>query len=199
MNRNLSAIILVVISLGVYFTVTSGLISDAQAVNDVNNQYASALTHAVQLTDARDALLKQFGKISDEDRSKLAKMIPSTVDNIRLVIDLNSIARAHGFSLSGVKATASSGSTVNNGATPAAAMVGNPATAGINAASIASPVLDTVSVSFGAIAGYDQFISFLQDIETNLRVMDLTNLSLTSAGNGNYSFGVQYTTYWLRQ
>jgi len=203
MNRNLSAIILIIISVGVYFTMTQSLIDKGQAIREVNSEYTQALTHASQLTDARDELLKQFSAISEADRARLSKMIPSTVDNIRLVIDLNSLALRHGFSLSGLKAAATSDANKSSAAdaqqSALSAMVGSTPSQALSAASLAAPVLDTVSVSFGVTAGYDQFISFLQDIEANLRIMDLTHLSISAGEEGGYLFQVQFQTYWLRQ
>lgn len=205
MNRNLTSIILIVLAVGLYFTVTQSLFDGAKSVMDVNAQYTQALSHASQLTDARDELLKQFTAISDADRARLGKMIPSTVDNIRLVIDLNSLALRHGFSLSEVKAAVSSDAAGKAGAPTAAAssvfsaIVGGAQNQALSAASIAAPVLDTVTVTFSATAGYDQFINFLQDIEANLRIMDLTHLTLTLGAGGTYNFQAQFQTYWLRQ
>lgn len=201
MSRNLTASILIVLALGVYFTVTSGIIADAKAVKSVNDQYASALSNATKLIAVRDQVLKEYKDISDADRSRLDKMIPSTVDNIRLIIDLSSVALRHGFSLSSIKASASSNSSSNvgNHASPNMSLPSGTQPLGSSIASIAAPVLDTVTVSFGASADYNQFISFLQDLEADLRVMDLTHLSI-GAGEGNlYSFQVQFETYWLRE
>jgi hypothetical protein len=201
MSRNLTASILIVLALGVYFTVTSGMIADAKAVKSVNDQYASALSNAAKLISVRDQVLKEYKDISDADRARLDKMIPSTVDNIRLIIDLSSVALRHGFSLSSIKASASSNSSSNvgNPASPNMSLPSGTQPAGSAISSIAAPILDTVTVSFGASADYNQFISFLQDLEANLRVMDLTRLSI-GAGEGNlYGFQVQFQTYWLRE
>ncbi len=43
-----------------------------------------------------------------------------------------------------------------------------------------------------------QFISLLQDLEANLRVMDVTHLSLTANDSGTYDWSVELKTYWLR-
>jgi hypothetical protein len=63
------------------------------------------------------------------------------------------------------------------------------------------PVLDTVTVSFGVTASYQQFIELLRDLEANLRVMDVTRLTLTANPTtaGTYDFAVELRTYWLRQ
>jgi hypothetical protein len=200
MNRNLTSIILIILAVGLYFTVTQGLLDGAQEIRKVNAQYTTALTHAAQLMEARDNLLKQFSAISDADRARLAKMIPSTVDNIRLVIDLNNLAQRHGFSLIGAKAALTSDTSKTSAAQSStfSPIVGSGSSV-LTAASIAAPTLDTVTVSFGATAGYDQFIEFLKSVEADLRIMDLTHLSIVPGGTGGYTFQVQFQTYWLRQ
>ncbi len=193
MNRNLTATILIILAIGIYFTVTTSILADADKVKEVNNQYVAAIESADKLISVRDQVTKDYNNLSQDDRERLAKIVPGSVDNIRLVIDLNSVAMRHGFALQGIKATA---------ATPP--VVGGQASAPINPntnniKSISTPTLDTVSVSFGVTAPYLQFISFLQDLEANLRIMDITHLSITSSDTGVYSFQVQLKTYWLRQ
>ncbi|MDE2037744.1 MAG: hypothetical protein KGI69_00770 [Patescibacteria group bacterium] len=197
MNRNLTALILVVLAVGVYFTVTSGMIADAGTVKSVNDQYSSALANAARLIAVRDQVLQQYNNISPTDQARLDKMIPSTVDNIRLIIDLSNVALRHGFSLQNAKATVAG--SQGGAAAAAAPTAAQPSSAGSSPLSISTPTLDTVTVSFGATATYDQFISFLQDLEADLRIIDLTHLTMTSSDTGVYSFQVQFQTYWLRQ
>lgn len=195
MNRNITATILIVLGIGIYFTVTKNLMTEANAVKAVNTQYTSAIQSAEQLIKVRDQVLKDFNNVSQDDRDRLSKMLPATVDNIRLVIDLNSVALQHGFSLRNIKAVASSAQKpgVQTSTAPA---VGP---AGINRANlIPTPVLDTVTVSFSVTAPYLQFISLLQDLEANLRIMDVTHLTLTANDSGTYDWNVELKTYWLR-
>ena len=193
MNRNITALILIVLAVGVYFTVTKGALADAQAVKAVNDQYSSAIASAEKLIQTRDQVLKDYNNLSADDRDRLDKMIPSTVDNIRLVIDLNSVALRHGFSLKDIKAVASSD---GQKAAPAPAVAASKTAA---SGGISIPTLDTVDVSFSVTAPYSDFISFLQDLEASLRIMDVTHLTVTASDSGVYSFGVQLKTYWLRQ
>lgn len=190
MNKNLTAFILIVLAGGIYYTVTRGLIAEAKAVKTVNDQYAAALDNADALIKIRDGVDEQYKMITLEDQDRLDKMIPSSVDNIRLIIDLNSKAQQRGFALSDVKASASD----NGAATPQA----NRAAIN-NQTSISIPTLDTVKVTFGATAPYNQFVSFLQDLESNLRVMEVKGLSVTVTEDGLYAFRVELETYWIRQ
>ena len=186
MNRNITATILIILAVALYFTYTSGVWNDAMAVKAVNDQYTGAISSAEQLISVRDKVLKDYNNISADDRDNLDKVIPNTVDNIRLIIDLNSVALQHGFSLKNITAAAKESSISSSGQNG-------------QSFSIATPTLDTVAVSFSVSAPYQQFISFMQDLEASLRVMDITHLTVTANDTGTYDFSVQLNTYWLRQ
>lgn len=204
MNRNLTAFIMIVIAVGIYLTVTQGLLDQAGQVKTVNDQYSTAIANATRLSAMRQQVLDDYNKISDNDRARLDKMIPSTVDNIRLTIDLEGLASDQHLTLQGLTATVNSADSALSAPSPAASTgaamspsgaMGN----GVANQSISAPVLDTVGVSFGVTATYDQFMTLLQAIEADLRIMDLTHLSMTVSDTGVYNFSLQFNTYWLRQ
>jgi hypothetical protein len=200
MNRNITATILIVLAIGIYVTFTRGLWSDAETVKAVNDQYSSAISSSEKLISVRDQVLKSYNDISAEDRDRIDKMIPNTVDNIRLIINLNSVALQHGFSLKGVTATSNTTSAGSpSGSSPAASPVQIQNGTAASPFSINVPSLDTVTVSFSVTAPYQQFISFMQDLEASLRIMDMTHLTVSANDTGSYDFTVQLTTYWLRQ
>lgn len=194
MNRNITAVILIVLSVGIYFTVTQSVWSADKDIKAKNDQYVSAIANAQQLISVRDKVLKAYNDVSQTDRDRLDKMLPSTVDNIRLIIDLNNVAVQHGIALHGIRAAATDSTQTSSAPVPSTA----PTIAG-NSAAISAPKLDTVDVSFTVTAPYQQFISFMQDLEADLRIMDLKHLGVNVSDNGNYSFDVSMTTYWLRQ
>ncbi len=187
MNRNITAVILIVLAAGIYLTVTQSMWNDAKEAKAVNDQYLSAIANAARLVSVRDKVLHDYNNVSQADRDRLDKMLPSTVDNIRLIIDLNNIAVQHGISLKGIRATAASS---GGGASVAVTK---------DASGIGAPTLDTVDVAFSVTAPYQQFLSFMQDLESDLRIMDVKHLSVAAADNGSYGFNVTLKTYWLRQ
>lgn len=198
MNRNSTALILVILSIGIYFTFTGGQLEKARAIKAVNDEYAKAIDNANQLIKVRDSLLLKRKEISEVDEDRFRKMVPSSVDNIGLVIDLKDMAKDHGLTLRGIKASAPNSQNIQ----PAPAATGNAArvgAAGVRATDISTPTLDTITVSFTVTAPYQEFIRFLQDIESNLRIMDVTRLSMMSQDSGIYDFNVELKTYWLRQ
>lgn len=196
MNKNITATILIVLAIGIYFTVTEKVIADGKAIQKVNDEYVSAIESAKKLIAVRDQVTRDYNNISEIDRERLSKMIPNSVDNIRLIIDLNDVARRHGFQLEGIKAVASTDSA--NNTAPAFNQV--PGMPGVpSRVSIAEPILDNVTVTFSVTAPYLQFKSFLQEIEANLRLMEITKLSMTANDTGIYTYKVELKTYWLRQ
>jgi len=196
MNRNITATILIVLAIGIYVTVTRAQVAELQIIRAANSEYSTAIENAERLIKVRDRVLKDYNDIKEEDRDRLDRMIPNTVDNIRLIIDMNSIGLKHGFSLRNIKANANKSEKVS-GVTSGVSTPRNSASRGED--TIPTPTLDTVSISFSVTATYQQFIDFMRDLESNLRIMDMTKLTLASNDTGTYDFGVELRTYWLRQ
>jgi Tfp pilus assembly protein PilO len=193
MNRNVTATILIILAIGIYFTVTQSVIDQAKKVQAVNGEYRGAIDSANRLITTLNHVIDDYNNVSQKDRERLAKMVPTSVDNIRLIIDLNGVALKHGFSLQGVKTSVSANkeATQKTGQAAAAVVQAQP--------SASTPNLDTVDVTFQVTAPYLQFKGFMQDLEADLRIMDITSLSMTATDSGVYDFKVGLRTYWLRQ
>lgn len=190
MNRNITAIILIALGIGIYFTFTKGQLGVAKEISDKNSQYISAINNAKQLVSVRDQVNSDYGKLSDEDKERLNKMLPSSADNIHLIVDLNSIAEQNGVVLRNIKAEAlTDNQPINTTFVQGTEQVN----------SISSPTLSIVKVTFEVSASYLQFINLLNNLESSLRIMDLSRLSVRANDNGVYEYSVELKTYWLRQ
>jgi Tfp pilus assembly protein PilO len=55
-----------------------------------------------------------------------------------------------------------------------------------------------VTISFSFTASYQNFLAFLQDIQSSLRILDITHLTVTTNPTGTYTYSIQLTTYWLK-
>ncbi|MES3030895.1 MAG: hypothetical protein V4697_00600 [Patescibacteria group bacterium] len=188
MNRNLTPIILIALSAGIYFTFTQGKIEEFKEVQVVNAGYQQALDNSEKLIKVRDAVLKSYNEIAPEDRERLNKLLPDNVDNVRLIIDVNGVAARHGLPLKNIKTNASPSNSSSN-------TVASKNTGKINVPS----TYDTVSLSFNVTTNYETFITFLRDLEASLRIMDITKITLDTDESGNYDYGVELKTYWLKQ
>src|SRR6185369_15148319 len=103
MNRNLVPIVLIIISVGLYFTFTRGKFNEVSQVQAVNAQYQKAIDDFKDLVNKRNAAIEQYNQLNAEDRDRLEKMLPDNVDNVRLIIDVNSVAARHGIAIKEVK------------------------------------------------------------------------------------------------
>jgi Tfp pilus assembly protein PilO len=189
MNRNITALILIVLAIGVYFTYTSGQIDVLKSIQAENNQYLSAIDNAKKLISLRDSVLNQYNAISDGDKARLDKLVPDNIDNVRLIIDISGIAARHGLTAAGIKTSAdtniSAASTPSQNASKSIISGGGG--------------LSTVTVTFNVTTTYTNFITFIQDLERSLRILDVTSITLSASDSGTYTYGVTLNTYWLKQ
>jgi len=203
MNRNITATILIILAIGVYFTVTKGVMDEITVVKEVNSKYENAIENAKKLITLRDQVRDDYNNLSAEDRARIEVMLPKRVDNIRLILDLNSVALSHGLSLKGIKASVGDQSSdqMNGPSTAVQEQMGPdgfPVQTASNSAQIPVPTKEQVSVSFGLSASYQQFISFLQSLEASLRILDVTHIGMEATDDGVYNWNVELNTYWLK-
>lgn len=192
MNRNITAIILIAIAVGIYFTYTQGQIDTDKAILAINDQYKSAITNAQSLKTIRDSVQKDYNKISLEDRARLDKMIPSSVNNIHLIVDISRLANKNGFAVRNIKADMVQSNTP-------AGQQNSVVTGTSSQALLPNMSLANVRLSFDATVSYDKFLTFMQDLEKSLRIMDVTKLTVRATDTGIYDFSVEVNTYWLKQ
>jgi hypothetical protein len=160
--------------------------------------YNANLATATQLEHSRESLIAQYNNIQKTDLDNINTLLPDSVDNIRLIIQINALATKDGLaSLRSVDYDTSQ-------AAPAASTP-SPATN--------SPATDNLPygqfvISFQTTGQYANFLSFLSDLEQNLRLVDVTEIDFTapqgsttgttpSPANG-MNYKVTLKTYWLK-
>jgi hypothetical protein len=199
MNRNITAIILIVLAIGIYFTFTSAKVKELQAIRAVNSQYQKAIDDSNRLILARDSLLKSYDALDDVDKDRLNKIVPNNVDNVRLIIDVkDDIAARHGLALKNIK-TSSPDAEKKSGGVSTGSNTGTimDSTANTTPSSSMSKY-GMVTLSFTVTTDYTTFTEFLKDLESSLRIMDVTKLVVNTNDAGKYDFTVDIRTYWLR-
>lgn len=193
MNKNATALILIVLGIGIYFTFTKAKIAELNEIKVVNDQYQKAMDNANNLIKIRDRLLKDFNNIKPVDIGyKLDKIIPDNVDNVRLIIDVkDDIARNHGLVLKNIKTDSPDNQKKDSKETPINTPQ-EPMTQSVEK-------YGTVTMSFSVNSSYQTFLDFLKDLESSLRLMDISKLTVAKSETANtYDFGVEIKTYWLK-
>jgi Tfp pilus assembly protein PilO len=184
----ITPIILIIISIAAFFgyidpnyrgTDLSSGTRSVQSLQAEDSQYQTALNNTTEIRKKREALVTRRGQFNPADLTKLEKLLPDNVDNIKLVIDMNQIAQNHTLTLKNIK---------------------------INTAAVADPnklgqdnnKYGTLGLSFTVSSSYDNFQNFLTDLEKSERLVDITDLSVTGSDTGVYDFSIGLKTYWLK-
>ncbi len=130
------------------------------------------------IVSKRDILVNKKNSITEENKSKLEKLLPSNIDNIRLIIEITDIAEKRGLVVRNVS-------------------VGDIKTSS-NSIGVSDSEFGTLSLKFSVNSSYNTLLLFLKDLEDNLRLVDITDISFTSTDSGYYDFGISLNTYWLK-
>ena len=194
---------LIFTSIIVFFLITDPLYKDVKQLKIDMSTYDSALLSANDLKDKRDALLEKYRNIKQEDKDRLEVLLPNTVSNIKFVLEIERIANLHGIPLKDIKFDGKN-LPENKDVTEAE-----------NAIVLSEEEVLSYKpygifpIEFATEGNYESFLSFLKDLELNLRLMDIKSISFTvpdeTAGAGGatsdpnvYNFIIKVDTYWLK-
>ncbi|MEK7192508.1 MAG: hypothetical protein AAB682_00005, partial [Patescibacteria group bacterium] len=95
-------IFLIILSFTLFFGLTSTVLDQISALSAKSATFNDALSNANELRAVRESLLSTYKKFPAEDLTRLKKMLPSEVDNVRLIIDVDNIAARYGMQLKNV-------------------------------------------------------------------------------------------------
>lgn len=152
--------------------------ADIEELRSTDALYDDALSKAAELRQVRDNIMSQYQDIPSEDIERVEKMVPDTVDNVRLARDIDNIARAYGMTVSDLSVS-----------------VNEPSGTGVQQ----TGTYRTVTLQFSVSGTYQELQAFLRDMENSLRLLDVTSISF-SAGEGSvYDYRITLNTYWLSE
>lgn len=164
-------------------------------INSLNTKKAElveALNKASELRQKLDALEKNYQGFDQADLDRLNKLLPDNVDNVQLIIDTNNIAQLHNMKIKGARiATAAEKEATG----------GRPADVKTKTRAIersAVPEQGVLTFSFSVTGPYKEFLLFLSDLQSSLRVVDLGSLTFSSDEKEAYTYNVEIKTYWLK-
>ncbi len=192
MMRFIGPVILIGISIALFFAFVSPLYQDLSAIRREVSAYDEALTNSKALESERDKLTQKYNSIGAENLDRLSKFLPESVDNIRLILEIEKLAAPYGMALRDVKYDAS----VDAAPVPGAVVGGA-------SAQVSRKGYGVWNLEFSTEGSYDNFINFAKDIENNLRVVDISSVVFSSntgagASANSYKYNFKIKTYWLK-
>ena len=185
----------------IFFAYTKPAYDNIQTVQAQIVQYNAALAKAKELDAVKQTLLSKYNAFNPSDITRLETMLPDQVNNIGLILDLDTLATKYGLSLEGV---AISDENSSSGA------VGG-----------STQPYDSLGVAFSIHCTYAQFLQYVGALQSSLRIVDLQGISVGAGGtpttgngttpslsaiagsstipdNNVYDFTINLRTYWLK-
>ncbi len=175
MTKMITILVLLGLSVGIFVKYTKPTYKHAELTKQKVEKINEALEKARNIRNIRDKLSRRFNEFSEEKIEKLRKMIPDHVDNIKLILDMDGIASQYGMRLTDVKIDNKSsdrGATVDD-AFDATASVGKIRTN-------SNEAKKSLSISFNVKSTYDDFLLFLNDLESSLRIVDVEKITISA-------------------
>lgn len=189
---NLISIFLILASVGVFFgyvnptyrAITGNTELSERSINELKEErgrYIDALNKTKEIEQARTGLLEEYARIPADGRERIEKLLPDNIDSVRLIIDVNNIAAQYGMRLKNISLAQSGAET-----TPATSLALGPV----------EEHFKSVGLKFGVEGSYDNFRSFIRDLEQSLRLVDIETISFSSNEN-IYEYVIAISTYRL--
>jgi hypothetical protein len=211
--RTIISLIAITVAGAIFFLYTKPTYDSIQTTQAQIAQYNAALDKATQLQALKQTLLSRYNAFNPTDLARLQTLLPDQVNNIGLILDLDTLANKFGLSLENVNIGSSNAGSSSSGSADSAGATGSPGNTATIGAS-ATPY-DSLDVTFTIHATYAQFMQYISNLETSLRIVDLIGLSVggasapapsagitastTGSDNIVYTFNITLRTYWLKQ
>ncbi len=192
MFKTIFSLISLVAAGAIFFLYTQPTYDQVKSSNSEISQYDEALNKAAELQQLKQTLLSKYNTFNPSDVERLQKLLPDHVDNVRLILDIDSIAGRHGMAIQNVVVSSSQSSKTSQTA--------------IGTVSSSKQKYDSLTIKFTSQGTYDDFRGFLEDMQRSLRIVDLVSLTITRTSEGAagaaagplYNYEVTMRTYWLK-
>jgi Tfp pilus assembly protein PilO len=191
----------IIVSVILFFIVVDPLYKDMSKLKGDVVIYNTALDNSKDLQEARDVLVDTYKNIKLIDKERLEHFLPNTVNNIKFILEIEQIANLHGMPIRNIKfepeklkdPKVSTSTTV---------------VTGINA--LDPRPFGVFPIEFSTEGSYDKFVLFMQDVEHNLRLVDVKSVSFSVPTPGSkdnsgalldpniYTYTLKVETYWLK-
>lgn len=178
--KNPSNFILILIAVALFYTFTSPELDKVKALSATASDYKSVIDNVARMAETRDALLVSYQSIPKIEVDRLGKVLPDSIDTVRLALDLDTLAGRYGIVLKDVK--------VDLRGDPNAALAVMPS----------EKPYQKALVSFSFVSNFENFRRMLGDLEKNLRIMDVKSVSFQTSESGFYEHQMTVETYWLK-
>lgn len=210
--RWLLPIVLIGVGIGGFILITQPIYGEVQLLQEEAAAYSEALDNSASLQKERDRLTTKYNSFSADDVAKLEKMLPNSVDNIQLILEIQEEASKRGIIVKNVEfepeqfaeQEAEAETVVTDGSTNNTPRDSR-ATSRRSASLEDNKDYEAFELEFSVEGSYKDFVSFMQLMERSLRLVDINSISFTPGTSekdkvytDDYKYLFRINTYRLR-
>ncbi|MCA9363669.1 hypothetical protein KC727_00395 [Candidatus Kaiserbacteria bacterium] len=175
MFRTLTPIFSIIIALAVFFTFTRPTIDTIRAFQNEASDYQEAADKATEYNQLLQSYITTKNSFGARELERLESLVPYSVDEVRLLVDLEDIVRRHGMVIGDVSVEAGVPVDLERSKDSAKLTFEND--------------FDYSDISLDLIGTYEQFKQVLADIEQSLVLIEVVDLSfqVTEINLQNYN------------
>lgn len=196
-------LILIISGIGGFFLVAEPIYTEALSLKEEADKYNEALANADLLKAERDRLTERYNSFLPEDLERLSKILPDSVNNVRLILEIQQVAQQNGILVQNVQFEPNQ--FIEEGGDDAQ----DQRRSGSNIRRPASSVsldYDVFDLEFSIEGRYSDFVEFMKLMEKSLRIVDVRSIIFTPGTSedrdSNYTDFYRYTfrinTYRLK-
>lgn len=195
MMKNFISILFIVGAAVLFWFWTKPLLNDIDGLASKKETIDKALADSRQMQEMRQSILDKYNAISEEDLSRLSKMLPEKQIIANLILEVENVAKNSGT----VFKSFDSSKVANEEKTQSA--VKYEYSGGETSSAASNKTQKTYSkVAFGVSvsASYENFIVFLKELEKSLHMIDVNSISFSSGDKNFYEFKIDADTYFKK-
>jgi Tfp pilus assembly protein PilO len=179
MIRTITPLFSIVVALVIFFFYAKPMFAEIKDTQGKTKQFEQAAEKAVELNATLASLVNKARSYREEDIERLTALVPPEINEVKILADLNEIARSHSMLFGNIDVSDVDDSSPSN----------QPGTPVATPQKVAYTDLVATTIGFSLIGTYEQFKDFLADIENSLVLLEVANITF-DAGEGNLQ---QYT------
>ena len=182
MNQNISTLILLLITVVIFFVYTVPIFVSIQETRAELGGFEEAAEKAMELADKQDEQKERYEKFLGYE-GDLEKIVPTGRDDARTLMYIASIADASGNVF------------IRN----MRILDGSPLTRGPLVTTKYRLPYDVKTIEMVFDAGYEDFGLFLTNLERSKRVFDPVRINFSASPIDSYEFRMNIHTYWIEE
>lgn len=206
LTKNVIPAVLIVASIWIFFGFISPQYSTIQDLWASESQYKTAIDNANEVRILRNTFQANLDAISAEDQARLLKLLPDSIDQVKLMRDLNTLVTNLGLKPSRLD--------VNSAADQSAVVPAGDATGSQLEVPGTAGKYGTASADIEFDSSYQDFINCLSVIEKDLQLADVVSVKISggagatqptstqsnksSSVNNGHHYSLTLNTYWLK-